>query len=750
MHTHVTLSAIDQLVNGTHENPSSLLGPHRVDYRGQRATAVRSYLPDAQAAWIIDPAHRTRRPMRRIHPAGFFEAICDEAVQLHAGSQTDSDRLRLTQPRYRIEMIDKSGKTVDLQDPLAVPSLFQDLDRYLIGEGRHHQLYRCLGAQHRTVDGKGGVNFAVWAPNARSVQVVGDFNGWDGRKHTARVLEHLGIWELFIPGVKAGDKYKFRILNQHGVWVDKTDPLGFAAELPPLTASIVADLDSYSWNDTDWLDRRRQWNPMHAPMNVYEVHLGSWQKGPGRTHGWLDYRDLARRLVDYCHRMNFTHVELMPINEHPFTGSWGYQAVGYYAPTSRHGSPEDFMFFVDHMHQHGIGVIIDWVPAHFPKDGHGLARFDGSALYEHADSRQGEHPDWGTLIFNYGRNEVKNFLIANALFWLDKYHIDGLRVDAVASMLYLDYSREDSDWIPNQYGGRENLEAIEFLREFNVAVHENFPGVVTAAEESTAWPGVSRPTYDGGLGFTYKWNMGWMNDTLDYMHKEPIHRSHHQNELTFSLIYAFTENFMLPLSHDEVVHGKGALLSQMPGDMWQKFANLRLLYSYMWTHPGKKLLFMGGELGQWNEWNHDDGPQWELLDFDTHRGVQQLVSDLNKLVIQTPALHQLDFNGEGFEWIDCMNATDSTLVYLRKGMQGAAPILVCCNFTPVVRHDYRVGVPEAGFWKEIFNSDSSAYGGTNVGNYPGCHSLGSGHHSRPDSISVTMPPLATTVFQLER
>ena len=553
-------------------------------------------------------------------------------------------------------MTDKTGEIIDMQDPYAAPSIFSDLDRHLIGEGRHHRLYDRLGAQPRIIDNAAGVNFAVWAPNAKSVQVVGDFNDWDGRDHTARMLEHLGIWELFVPDASVGDKYKYRIHNQNGEWIDKSDPVGFAAELPPLTASIVTDLQNYQWNDGDWMSQRHDWNPLQSPMNTYEVHLGSWQKGPGRTHGWLDYRDLAKRLVDYCHRMHFTHVELMPITEHPFTGSWGYQTVGYFAPTSRHGKPEDFMHFVDYMHQHGIGVIIDWVPAHFPKDIHGLARFDGSALYEHADARQGEHPDWGTLIFNYGRNEVRNFLIANALFWLDKYHIDGLRVDAVASMLYLDYSREHDQWIPNRHGGRENLEAIEFLREFNEAVHENHQGVITAAEESTALAGCLRPTSDGGLGFTCKWNMGWMNDTLDYFQKEPVHRSHHQNDLTFSLIYAFTENFVLPLSHDEVVHGKGAMLSQMPGDLWQKFANLRLLYSYMWTHPGKKLLFMGGEFGQWNEWNHDDGPQWELLDFENHRGVQQLVADLNKLVAQNPALHELDFAEEGFEWIDCLNA----------------------------------------------------------------------------------------------
>lgn len=744
MHTQVSLSCIGRLIDGTHENPSSVLGAHRIDYRGEPATVVRSYLPDAQAAWLIDGTGR--RPMRRLHPAGFFEAISssvDDAGNCGAYVATENQP-----PRYRIQISNSTGELIEMNDPYAVPSILTDFDRYLIGEGRHHQLYDRLGAQVRTVDGKRGVNFAVWAPNARSVQVVGDFNAWNGSKHVAWVHPSLGIWELFVPEAKVGDKYKFRIHMENGHWIDKSDPLGFAAELPPLTASIVADINQYQWNDADWVDRRRNSNPLNQPMNVFEVHLGSWQKGPGRTHGWLDYRDLAKRLADYCHRMHFTHVELMPISEHPYSGSWGYQTVGYFAPTSRHGSPEDFMYFVDYMHQRGIGVLVDWVPAHFPKDAHGLRQFDGTPLYEHADPRQGEHPDWGTMIFNFGRNEVRNFLVANAMFWLDKYHIDGLRVDAVASMLYLDYSREEGDWIPNRFGGRENLEAIDFLREFNVAVHEKFPGTITAAEESTAWPGVSRPVQDGGLGFTIKWNMGWMNDTLRYMRNEPIHRRYHQNELTFSLIYAFTENFMLPLSHDEVVHGKGALLSQMPGDMWQKFANLRLLYSYMWTHPGKKLLFMGDEIAQWNEWNHDIGPQWELLDFDTHRGVQQLVADLNKLVIENPALHQIDFSDGGFEWVDCMNADDSLLVYLRKGSEGTAPLLVCSNFTPVVRRGYRVGVPSAGYWTEIFNSDSSMYGGSNVGNYPGRETTGTGHHGRPDSILVDLPPLATTIFRL--
>ena len=740
MHTQVSLARIGRLIDGTLEDAASLLGPHPIQYQGSAAIAVRSFLPDSRAAWVIDRAAGSQRPMRRIHPAGFYEAICP-AGEL-AGDSAG-------QPTYTIRVAKQSGEMIEMQDPYAVPSLLTDFDRYLLGEGRHQQLYDRLGAQIRTVDKSSGVNFAVWAPNARTVQVVGDFNRWDGRQHVMRVHPILGIWELFVPGAKAGDRYKFRILTEHGEWVDKCDPVGFAAELPPLTASVVADLNIHQWQDGDWMARRSETNPLEKPFNVYEVHLGSWQKGPGRTHGWLDYRDLAKRLADYCRRMHFTHIELMPVSEHPFTGSWGYQTVGYYAPTSRHGSPEDFMYFVDYMHQHGIGVLIDWVPAHFPKDAHGLRRFDGSALYEHADPRQGEHPDWGTMIFNYGRNEVRNFLVANALFWLDKYHIDGLRVDAVASMLYLDYSRESGGWIPNQYGGRENLEAIDFIREFNIAVHEQYPGAITVAEESTAWPGVSRPTFDGGLGFTFKWNMGWMNDTLRYMRQEPIHRQYHQNELTFSLIYAFTENFVLPLSHDEVVHGKGSLISQMPGDLWQKFANLRLMYSYMWTHPGKKLLFMGGEMAQWTEWNHDDGPQWELLEWETHRGVQNMLADLNKLTIENAALHARDFTPDGFEWIDCMNHAESVLVYLRKAEGSGPPILVCCNFTPVVRHGYRVGVPIAGQWTEIFNSDSLTYGGSNVGNYPGRGSTGVPHHGRSDSILVDMPPLAVTMFRLE-
>jgi 1,4-alpha-glucan branching enzyme len=534
---------------------------------------------------------------------------------------------------------------------------------------------------------------------------------------------------------------------QDGQVVDKTDPYGVYAELPPRTASIVTSLDDYAWQDDRWMERRRTENRLDKPMSVYEVHLGSWKKCEHGVHGWMNYRDLAHQLVQYCKEMGFTHLELLPVSEHPFTGSWGYQTVGYFAATSRYGTPEDFMYFVDHCHQNGIGVIIDWVPAHFPKDSHGLRQFDGSALYEHSDPRQGEHPDWGTMIFNFGRNEVRNFLIANALFWLEKYHIDGLRVDAVASMLYLDYSRKQGEWVPNVHGGRENLEAIHLLREFNVQAHAQHPGVLTIAEESTAWPGVSRPTDFGGLGFSLKWNMGWMNDTLRYMRHDPIHRQHHHGELTFSLIYAFTENFTLPLSHDEVVHGKGALIAQMAGDLWQKFANLRLLYSYMWTHPGKNLLFMGCELAQWHEWNYDSQLQWDLLDWDTHRGVKKLVADLNHLVQREPALYEQDFNGEGFEWIDCMNAQDSVLGYIRKAKDPNDFVVVCSNFTPVVRQ-YRMGVPKPGFYQEIFNSDSVHYAGTNVGNYPGVIAEeGAGSHGRPSSILITLPPLATLVFK---
>jgi 1,4-alpha-glucan branching enzyme len=674
--------------------------------------------------------------MRRIHPAGLYEAICPVPE--------DENQ------RYQFRVADNDGEVTTMHDPYAFRSHLTEFDLYLLGEGRHERIYEKLGAQIRTVDGVTGTNFAVWAPNARAISVVGEFNRWDARRHPMQKHIPIGIWELFIPEVSAGQQYKFRVRAADGSIIDKTDPFGFAAELPPRTASIVADLSRFTWTDQAWMEQRRNRDALNQPISIYEVHLGSWHRSSDQLHGWLNYRVLARRLVEYCQQMGYTHIELLPISEHPFTGSWGYQTVGYYAVTSRYGTPEDFMYFVDYCHRNGIGVILDWVPAHFPRDGHGLRRFDGTALYEHEDPRQGEHPDWGTLIFNYGRNEIRNFLVGNALFWLDKYHIDGLRVDAVASMLYLDYSRREGQWIPNEYGGRENIAAITLLKEFNATCHGNYPGVLTIAEESTAWGGVSHPTFTGGLGFSMKWNMGWMNDTLRYLRHDPIHRQYHHNELTFSLIYAFTENFVLPLSHDEIVHGKGALLSQMPGDLWQKFANLRMLFSYMWTHPGKKLLFMGSDFGQWNEWNYETDLQWDLLQWHSHRGIQKLVADLNALYRREPALYEQDFHGHGFEWIDCQSATDSVLVYMRKARNPNDFVVVACNFTPVVRYDYRIGVPQGGWYQEIFNSDSEYYGGSNVGNGPGLAAQQTGHHGRPFSLSVQIPPLGVTVLKPQR
>ena len=625
-------------------------------------------------------------------------------------------------------------------------SLFSDFDLFLFGEGVHDQIYEKLGAHPAESGGKQGVHFAVWSPNAASVFVVGDFNDWNTTTHPLKPAGNSGIWECFIEDAKVGQNYKFHIVDKTGGTHSKSDPYGFQAELPPKTASVICDLSEYQWKDGDWIKQRSESNPLEKPVSIYEVHLGSWQTGNGKN-GWLNYRELAHRLVEYCQELGFTHLELMPVSEHPFTGSWGYQTVGYFSVTSRYGTPEDFMYFVDYCHQHDIAVIIDWVPAHFPKDAHGLANFDGTALYEHSDPRQGEHPDWGTLIFNYGRNEVRNFLTANALFWFDKYHIDGIRVDAVASMLYLDYSREQGEWIPNKYGGRQNLEAIEFLKTLNERVHEDYPGTLTIAEESTAWAGVSRPTYADGLGFSMKWNMGWMNDSLRYMRLDPVHRKFHHNELTFSLVYAFSENFVLPFSHDVVVHGKRSLLDQMPGDQWQKFANLRLLYTYMWTHPGKNLLFMSGEFGQWDEWNHDTSIQWDLLKHDTHRGVQRLVGDLNRTMKEQPALFELDFSEDGFEWINCQDNDYSVLSYLRKGKQPGEQLIVACNFTPMPHHAHRLGVPEAGEYQVLLYSDSVHYGGSNVGDYGPITATAEPADGRSHSIVVNLPPLAAVILK---
>jgi 1,4-alpha-glucan branching enzyme len=731
------LDLVSRLVEGRSENPFGVLGPHEVEEAGRRAMAVRAFLPQTQQAWVIDQAHdNAPHAMRRIHPAGLFEAICPPGD-------------RPGHHRYLLEIADRTGQRSAMHDPYSFPPLLTEFDLHLLNEGKHWRSYDKLGAQLRTIDNVDGVNFAVWAPNATGMSVVGDFNQWDTRRHPMQKHIPSGFWELFIPGLGDGTLYKYAV-RAGDVLTERADPYGAAAELPPRTASKVVDLSRYKWHDGGWMENRRNHNALDAPISVYEAHLGSWRR-PGDDQGrWLTYRELAHEFVDYVKSMGYTHVELMPVNEHPFSGSWGYQPVGYYAPTSRYGSPEDFMYFVDRCHQNGIGVILDWVPAHFPRDGHGLREFDGTALYEHADPRKGEHRDWGTLIFNYGRHEVRNFLLSNALYWFDKYHIDGVRVDAVASMIYLDYSREEGEWIPNEFGGRENLDAISFLKELNVESHRLHPGVLTIAEESTAWTGVSRPTYLGGLGFSMKWNMGWMNDTLQYMRHEPIHRKYHHDELTFSLIYAYTENFMLPLSHDEVVHGKGSLLDQVPGDLWQKFANLRMLYAYMWAHPGKKLLFMGGEFGQWNEWNYDTSLQWDLLQWPSHQGLQKLVADLNQLYRREPALHQVDFDGAGFEWIDCHNYHDSVLSFLRRAKRRDDFVLAACNFTPVPRLGYRLGVPEKRWYREVLNSDSTFYGGSNLGNGPGVMASDTPAHGRPYSLELTLPPLSVVLLKPER
>ncbi|MFN3974525.1 MAG: 1,4-alpha-glucan branching protein GlgB [Dehalococcoidia bacterium] len=618
-------------------------------------------------------------------------------------------------------------------------SLLSDLDLFLFNEGTHYRIYTKLGAHPLSVGRERGIYFAVWAPNAEQVSVIGDFNGWEKGCHPLRPRGHSGIWEGFIPGVPTGSLYKFHICSRNGFQADKADPLAFFCETPPKTASIVWDLD-YPWGDREWMAHRRQRNALDTPVSIYEVHLGSWMRGEGGR--FLTYREVAPLLAHYVKEMGFTHVEFLPVMEHPFYGSWGYEITGYFAPSSRYGTPQDFMFLVDHMHQNGIGVILDWVPSHFPSDAHALAFFDGTQLYEHADPRKGLHPEWHSLIFNYGRYEVRSLLISSALFWLDKYHADGLRIDAVASMLYLDYSRKPGEWLPNEYGGRENLEAIAFLRRLNEEVYRNYPDVHTIAEESTAWPMVSRPTYLGGLGFGLKWDMGWMHDTLDYFRHDPIFRKYHHDRLTFRSQYAFSENYVLPLSHDEVVYGKGSLLGKMPGDPWQKFANLRLLLGYMYAQAGKKLLFMGGEFGQEREWEHEGSLEWHLLASPMHRGVQRWVRDLNRLYRQEPALHQQDCAPGGFEWIDCADAQQSVISFLRRGHAPHTPIVVVCNFTPVPRFGYRVGVPYPGFWRELLNSDAQEYGGSGVGNLGGVEATPIPFHNRPYSLELTLPPLA--------
>jgi len=620
-------------------------------------------------------------------------------------------------------------------------SLFSRDDLYLFNEGRNYRAYRQLGAHPAIFDGDEGTSFSVWAPNARKVSVIGNFNEWNLNAHPLEPRGSSGIWEGFVPGVDKGALYKFHIVSHHhGHVSDKADPFGILHEKPPRTASVVWDLE-YSWNDRDWMTARPGRQNLHAPISIYEVHLGSWMRVPEEHNRPLSYREIAVKLADYVQRMKFTHVEFLPVMEHPFYASWGYQTTGYFAPTARYGTPQDFMFLIDYLHQRGIGVILDWVPSHFPADAHGLAYFDGTHLFEHADWRLGFHPDWNTYIYNYGRNEVRSFLMSSAMFWLDKYHVDGLRVDAVASMLYLDYSRREHEWIPNKYGGRENLDAIEFLRQLNFEVYKEYPGIQTYAEESTAWPMVSRPVYVGGLGFGMKWDMGWMHDTLEYFRLNPIHRKFHHSLLTFRMLYGFTENFVLPLSHDEVVHGKGSLIGKMPGDEWQKFSNLRLLYGYMFAQPGKKLLFMGDEFGQVREWGHDMSLEWHVLDYPVHSGVQKWVEQLNQLYREEPAMHQIETEPDGFEWVDCNDTSASVISLLRKSKHPEETILIVCNFTPVPRESYRVGVPAGGFWRELLNSDATDYAGSGVGNKGGVEAEEIAAHGRPHSLSLTLPPL---------
>lgn len=627
-------------------------------------------------------------------------------------------------------------------------TLLTDDDIYIFNEGNHFRLYEKLGSHLLTVNGVQGTYFAVWAPNAKRVLVMGDFNKWSKTTHPLKLRARSGIWEGFIPGVAPGALYKYHIVSAYNDYrVDKTDPYAKHEERPPQTASIVCDINNYTWGDQEWMQQRHSRNELDDPIAIYEMHLGSWMRPSDNTDRFLTYRELAPRLTEYMLQMGFTHVEFLPVLEHPFYGSWGYQVTSFFAPTSRYGTPQDFMYLIDHLHQHGIGVILDWVPSHFPTDEHGLGYFDGTYLYEHADPRQGFHPDWNSLIFNYGRGEVHCLLISSALFWLDKYHVDGLRVDAVASMLYLDYSRKAGEWIPNKYGGNENIEALEFLRKFNQEVYKNYPDVQTIAEESTAWPMVSRPIYRGGLGFGLKWDMGWMHDTLSYMSRDPIHRKYHHNQMTFRTVYAFTENFVLPLSHDEVVYGKGSLIGKMPGDEWQRFANLRLLFGYMYGQPSKKLIFMGGEFGQWREWNHDTSLDWHLTQYPLHAGVQQWVADLNRLYRSEPALYEFDCDPRGFAWIDASDAENSVYSFIRKGQSTEDIFLVVCNCTPVLRHDYRIGVPRGGYWQEALNSDVVLYGGSGQGNLGGVHATTMPFHGRPDSLQITLPPLAALFFK---
>jgi 1,4-alpha-glucan branching enzyme len=727
---------LDRILQVRHHDPFEVLGAHIVQLKGRPAVAIRAHLPFAEQAWVLpagsgeDASGAT--PMTRMEGTDFFEVQFPEQAIVFP---------------YELRTVDKDGVVRQAADPYSLRPALGDLDLLLFNEGNHHRTYDKLGAHLMSLDGIAGVLFAVWAPNAVRVSVVGDFNGWDGRRHPMRERGSSGIWELFIPGLGEGTAYKYEILTRADTLLLKADPQAFLAEIRPKTASIVWDLDKHVWADDAWLTRRATRDALRQPMSIYEVHLGSWMRVP-ETNGYLSYRDLASRLAAYVHEHGYTHVELLPVTEHPLDASWGYQVTGFFAPTSRFGSPDDFQAFVDTLHQHDIGVLMDWVPGHFPKNDYALVHFDGTALYEYEDDRLGEHKEWGTKVFNFARTEVRQFLCNSALFWLDKYHIDGLRVDAVASMLYRDYGR--TEWLPNEYGGRENLEAIALLRRLNELVYQYHPGAVTVAEESTAFPAVSRPTYLGGLGFTFKWNMGWMHDTLSYISKDPIYRKHHHQNLTFGLMYAFSENFILPISHDEVVHLKRSLLDKMPGDLWQKYANLRLYLGFMWTHPGKKLLFMGQDFGQWREWSEDRSLDWDLLEHPAHQKLLKWIADLNHLYATEPALYEQDYDWTGFEWIDPNDWEHSVLAYIRRAKDPQDYLVAVANFTPVVREGYRVGVPELALYRELLNSDSEIYHGSNVGNGLGLPAQPLNWQQQPFSIELTLPPLGIVILRPER
>jgi 1,4-alpha-glucan branching enzyme len=727
----IATDQLERIVHGAHHDPFQVLGAHPVQVDGSSMIAVRALRPEAREVTLVRSDTDEQIPMERAHESGLYEATVPGKDLFP----------------YVLELHLYDGQVRREDDPYRFGPVLSDFDLQLLGEGTHHRSYERLGAHPLEHQGTAGVAFAVWAPNAQRVSVVGDFNGWDGRRHPMRARGSSGIWELFIPGLQNGEAYKYQILGRHGERLEKADPHAYFSELRPNTASKVWNIDRFEWNDGDWISSRARTNWLEQPMNIYEVHLPSWARSPDHPDRYLGYRDLAHRVVDYVVEMGYTHIELLPITEYPYDGSWGYQVTGYFAPTSRLGTPDDFMYFVDYCHQHHIGVLMDWVPAHFPKDVHGLGRFDGTALYEYADPRLGEHADWGTYIFNYGRNEVRNFLLSSALFWMDKYHIDGLRVDAVASMLYLDYSRQPGQWVPNQYGGRENLEAIAFIRQLNELTHHYHAGIVMVAEESTSFPAVTRPTYLGGLGFDFKWNMGWMNDTLEYIKKDPIYRKYEHSKLTFGLMYAFSENFILPISHDEVVHLKRSMAAKMPGDHWQQLASLRAYFGFMFTHPGKKLLFQGQDIGQWGEFNELVSVDWHLLDSKPHQGVNRWLRDLLHLVRNEPALYEQDHNWEGFQWIDVNDWENSIISYIRYAKDKEDFLVVVHNFTPVVRPGYHIGVPEGGVYRELLNSDASIYWGSGVGNAGQVDATAESWMGFSHSLHLTLPPLGTLVFK---